>query len=158
MWHSHESNFTAIAQITLLYNEPENNTFKSTGTSTRSQWVNVHQVTLCWFFFFFFFLSYNHDYENGMPFICKMYSFTGIEIAWMPLFSECTHQVSSWIGKEQTELVSLTYYHYYVEYDHLFVKQTVRSMIESIFYILCINVIHHIYILFSADYWTKCHT
>ena len=40
LWHSFESNFTASAQGTLLYNEFKNFTFKIPATSPRGQWVN----------------------------------------------------------------------------------------------------------------------
>ena len=41
LWHSPESNCTVNAQITVLYNEFENYTFKIIPTSPRGQWVNI---------------------------------------------------------------------------------------------------------------------
>ena len=39
LWNSHENNFTASAQATLLHNESENDTFNITATSLRGLWV-----------------------------------------------------------------------------------------------------------------------
>ena len=40
MWYVPKSNFTASAQATIMYNNLEYHTFKSTATSVRDQWIN----------------------------------------------------------------------------------------------------------------------
>ena len=40
LWQSHERSFAASTQATVLYNEFEKHTFKSTATSAKVQWVN----------------------------------------------------------------------------------------------------------------------
>ena len=44
LWHSSESNFTASAQATVLYNEFENYSFKITATSPRGQRVDISMM------------------------------------------------------------------------------------------------------------------
>ena len=97
-WHSLESNLQQLAK--LLFSITVEIIL---ATSPRGQWVTVHQVTLpVW-------NKDVHNCENVGPFVCKMYSYIGIDIAWMPLFVECTNQVSSWMNKGQKEILAAYY-------------------------------------------------
>ena len=50
LWHSHVSNFTVSAQATILYDDFENDTFKSTAISPKVHSVNaLIAMVIPWF-------------------------------------------------------------------------------------------------------------